>query len=284
MEAEAKSKPNSQRRRTNSRKERGTNSWRERGTNSWRENQESILVRLAAIEQLLGDGKGLHLPGSLPSHAITVDEGDHDDGEDGGDSYSQRCRVPDDRSNSSDDEDSYSQHRIVRDTVVTDNLYSPHDHSYGRDDMFRDNVRNPHSFSPGQRPAQPSPPWRPPPQYYSTPTHYPYSHRNYEEPYSHPSFKEPQQPYRTHSSLPIDSGRGHPPKCHPIKPRKNAKILPSSSICKDKLADPAAVVSKYSKLCCESKAPTLATKLAREAFFGDHVLAACTVMGCRDYH
>ena len=82
---------------------------------------------------------------------------------------------------------------------------------------------------------------------------------------------------------PSDSGRGQTPRCNPIRPKKNAKVLPSSAICKDKLSNPAFILSKYPKLCCESKIPTLATKLAREAFFGDNVLACCTVMGCREF-
>ena len=42
----------------------------------------------------------------------------------------------------------------------------------------------------------------------------------------------------------------------------------------------AAANTKYAK---PSKAPTFTVKLAKEAFFGDDVLAQCTVYGCRDY-
>jgi hypothetical protein len=43
------------------------------------------------------------------------------------------------------------------------------------------------------------------------------------------------------------------------------------------------VFRKYPGLIYESKVGTLATKLAKEAFFGDDVLVQCTIAGERDY-
>ncbi len=59
--------------------------------------------------------------------------------------------------------------------------------------------------------------------------------------------------------------------------------MSSSRIDKDKLTDPHNVVEKYSNYKSISRAPTLAQKLAEEAYFGKHVLQACTVMGFRQY-
>ena len=111
-------------------------------------------------------------------------------------------------------------------------------------------------------------------QHYSTPTH----HYNRVSPVQHFSYRS--QSFQPRQPLP----GGQPPRCQAIKPKKNAKVLAPSHIPKDKLANPSTVVAKYSKLCVDSKAPTLATKLAREAFFGDNVLSSCTVMGCREYN
>ena len=66
-------------------------------------------------------------------------------------------------------------------------------------------------------------------------------------------------------------------------PVRESKIhLPSSEISTKDLKDPATVVKWYHKLHVESKAPTLAVKLARECFFGDTVMKLCTPMGYRD--
>lgn len=66
--------------------------------------------------------------------------------------------------------------------------------------------------------------------------------------------------------------------------RKTAIItLPSSAINKGTLHQATTVFHKYPGLICESKIGTLATKLAREAFFGEDVLVKCTVAGERDW-
>ena len=71
-------------------------------------------------------------------------------------------------------------------------------------------------------------------------------------------------------------------KCNPVKPKKNANNLPSAAIIKEALISPSQAFAKYHKLLVVSKAPTLATKLARDVFFGTSVLRRCTVMGCRE--
>ena len=69
------------------------------------------------------------------------------------------------------------------------------------------------------------------------------------------------------------------PEPFPIKFSDN--ILPSSEIDRSILTTVDAILSKFSKLCCESKVGTLAVKLAKEALFGDKILIKCTVMGER---
>ena len=70
------------------------------------------------------------------------------------------------------------------------------------------------------------------------------------------------------------------PKPKPILTLNN--LLPSSAINKEKLKSCTAILSKYPKLRGESKAPTLAVKLAHECFFGDKVLVQCTPGGGRN--
>ena len=73
-------------------------------------------------------------------------------------------------------------------------------------------------------------------------------------------------------------------RCNAIIPKKTAKILPSSEISREKLNETNSILVKYKYFCTESKIATLATKLAREAFFGEKVMARCTVSGCREYY
>ena len=58
--------------------------------------------------------------------------------------------------------------------------------------------------------------------------------------------------------------------------------LPSSAIRKDNLLSVEDVLKKYPKLKHESKAGTLACKLAKEAIFGSDVLKQCTPIGNRE--
>ena len=67
----------------------------------------------------------------------------------------------------------------------------------------------------------------------------------------------------------------------PIKAASNA--LSSSEIKKTKLMPVADVLLKYPKLKGDSKAGTLAVKLAREALFGDDILIQCTTFGNREH-
>ena len=68
--------------------------------------------------------------------------------------------------------------------------------------------------------------------------------------------------------------------CIPLKASKNH--LCSSMIDTSKLHNITQTVASYHKLHVESKAPTLAVKLARECYFGESVMKLCTPMGFRD--
>ena len=65
-----------------------------------------------------------------------------------------------------------------------------------------------------------------------------------------------------------------------LKTATNA--LPSSAINKEKLASVEEVMKKYPKLRQESKAGTLACKLAKEAIFGADIMKKCTPIGNRE--
>lgn len=59
--------------------------------------------------------------------------------------------------------------------------------------------------------------------------------------------------------------------------------LSSAEIKKNKLIPVEKVLALYPKMKNESKVGTLSVKLARQAFFGDHVMKQCTVQGVRDF-
>ena len=68
----------------------------------------------------------------------------------------------------------------------------------------------------------------------------------------------------------------------PAEIRKSFNFtLDSSEIDTTNLSSVEEVVALYSQYLCVDKAGTLAVKLAREAFFGDSILARCTVYGAR---
>ncbi len=67
-----------------------------------------------------------------------------------------------------------------------------------------------------------------------------------------------------------------------IRPKSSANCLPSSMISKHDLKTPQEVIRKYHKLRGECKAGKLSLKLAKEAYFGESLLAKCTVYGCRE--
>jgi hypothetical protein len=57
--------------------------------------------------------------------------------------------------------------------------------------------------------------------------------------------------------------------------------LPSSAINKKKLVPPETVIENNRNLMCPSKVPILALKLEKESFFGQELMARCTVAGSR---
>ena len=66
-----------------------------------------------------------------------------------------------------------------------------------------------------------------------------------------------------------------------IREKPGNSHLPSSVINKKKLKSASEVILRYPKLQSPSNVGTLAAKLAREAYFGEDVLAKCTVAGDR---
>ena len=67
-----------------------------------------------------------------------------------------------------------------------------------------------------------------------------------------------------------------------IREKPSNSYLPSSAINKQKLKSASEVILRYPKLRSPSNVGTLAALLAREAYFGEDVLAKCTVAGDRD--
>ena len=67
-----------------------------------------------------------------------------------------------------------------------------------------------------------------------------------------------------------------------VRTKSSNTYLPSSVINKAKLKESSEVILKYPKLRSPSNVGTLAIKLAREAVFGEEVLAKCTVYGDRE--
>ena len=72
------------------------------------------------------------------------------------------------------------------------------------------------------------------------------------------------------------------PQCTRIKRKEGTNYFSSSDVAKSKLSNPDTVLAKYRNLRIESKVGMLAIKLAKEAIFGEDVLAQCTVSGCRN--
>ena len=86
---------------------------------------------------------------------------------------------------------------------------------------------------------------------------------------------QPFQPITNHANATVSSKTS-------IRTKPGNTYLPSSTINKQKLKSASDVILKYPKLRSPSSVGTLAAKLAREAFFGEQVLAKCTVAGDRD--
>ena len=95
-----------------------------------------------------------------------------------------------------------------------------------------------------------------------------------------------QQPLRANQAPPSTTSQHIQSLTAPTLPlplQKNKGItLESAAIDKSTLQPVAVVVEKYKKLKTVGSAGTLAVKLARECFFGEDVLAKCTVYGARD--
>ena len=85
-----------------------------------------------------------------------------------------------------------------------------------------------------------------------------------------------------YSPLPNNNPHSSVP-CLPIKMKDSNAILPSSSIDKEKLSPAGQVLLHYPKLQTERKLSKLAVKLACESFFGEEIMAKCTVMGFGRY-
>ena len=95
----------------------------------------------------------------------------------------------------------------------------------------------------------------------------------------------PRNPFRPLQQNYTPDQIGGVSQCTTAPPnRKVAAVkLPSSVINKGQLLQATTVIRKYPGLVYECKIGTLATKLAKEAFFGDDVLIQCMVSGERDY-
>ena len=93
---------------------------------------------------------------------------------------------------------------------------------------------------------------------------------------SAPSMTTPARPV-------CDDGAHQPPMCPRLIHRQPDRCLPSESVTSPQLLPAVEVMAKYPKLLVANKVPTLAVKLARESFFGEELMAQCTVMGCRGY-
>ena len=80
---------------------------------------------------------------------------------------------------------------------------------------------------------------------------------------------------------------GHVSCPTPLPVRNNPKIgktiLDSSEIDTTGLKSVESVICSSHHLCNTAKLSTLAVKLSRDAFFGDKILARCTVAGEREY-
>lgn len=87
--------------------------------------------------------------------------------------------------------------------------------------------------------------------------------------------RQPFQPITNQANATVSSKTS-------IRTKPGNAYLPSSTINKQKLKSASDVILKYPKLRSPSSVGTLAAKLAREAFFGEEVLAKCTVAGDRD--
>ena len=94
-----------------------------------------------------------------------------------------------------------------------------------------------------------------------------------------PSHPTPQVRAPFHQLHPFNLGMGQSGR--KLRPASKAP-LPSSAINKAKPIPPKTVIQSNPSLMCPSKVPTLTLKLAKESFFGEEVMARCTVAGSRE--
>ena len=102
-----------------------------------------------------------------------------------------------------------------------------------------------------------------------------------------PSITSPVQPVpgsslQSPSALPPDPEMDTEPLVNLTSVKSSANALPSSMIKTAGLCRVEDVIARYPKLRGESKAGTLACKLAQEAIFGKEVLKQCTPAGNRE--
>ena len=169
--------------------------------------------------------------------------------------------------------DEYDYRQDQGDTGEDDHDYRQVSHNQDQGDYSEDGyMYDPRDYSRGYNTG-----YNPPSNYYSGP---PPGFR-----YSTPRRPPPHERIFTpqHGSFypPSTERSADVPKCNIIRP-KNTVTLPSTKIDKDRLMTPPQAFTKYHKLILVNKIPTLATKLARDAYFGAEVLRRCTVMGCRE--
>lgn len=88
----------------------------------------------------------------------------------------------------------------------------------------------------------------------------------------------------TDQSTPLTPQQSTPPNSQsPIPPTNSYPPPASDSQDKEKLLPPSEVIEKYSRLRGDCKMGELASKLARESFFGKKVMRRSTVMGHKEY-
>lgn len=135
----------------------------------------------------------------------------------------------------------------------------------------------------------PQPNWSQQPPYpYQVPQPYQQQSYVYQSPQPYQPAQSPQmcQPPQTPTSPSVSgpstaaNSSGSKPK--PVAIKKAGNALSSSAINKEKLKPASRVIQEHPKLRGECKAGTLAVKLARQAIFGDAVLAQCTPGGSRE--
>ena len=138
-----------------------------------------------------------------------------------------------------------------------------------------------------QTPLRPRIPFQPPPSHPPS-SHPPPSHPPPSHPQSRENHMQPRTPFQpiTNQTYQSDNAISQnalaTKKANPIRIKPANSTLPSSVINQQKLISASDVIAKHPKLRCSSKVGTMAVKLAKDAFFGEEVMARCTVAGERE--